>query len=310
MKLTNDVWVRWKQWNIALRTFSFSASVIPVLFGSVLALTQAARFRWIPFLLALMGVLCLHAAANLLNDVFDYRRGLDRAVHPASGALVRGWLGEKQLYRVAIVLCVLGCACGLLLVWLTGWGVAVLVLCGVVLALTYTRDGLCLKYTGLGDLAILLAFGILPVLGAWWVQVCHFAWMPVLWSVPMAGPTVGILHANNWRDRRSDAEHGCQTLAGRLSEEGCRRYFLLLIFSPFLLVTGAVALRLAGLWNGPAPLGTLLALLALPLALCLTLRDAKPDSPRFAMLDARTAQFQLLFGALLIAGFLLDILPT
>jgi len=96
---------------IAGRPWALPASTMPVLFGTSLAVVIAgAPFLGGRFLLALLGMVILHTAANMLSDVFDYRRGLDREVTPVSGALPRGWLSARQVLFGSVVLFALGCA--------------------------------------------------------------------------------------------------------------------------------------------------------------------------------------------------------
>ncbi|MCK7491939.1 MAG: UbiA family prenyltransferase [Comamonadaceae bacterium] len=148
-------------------------------------------------------MMVLHGAANVLSDVFDFRRGLDRDVTPVSGAIVRGWLTDAQALRGAAALFALGTAFGpphrrrrpgRSLFVVGGIGVAV--------GAFYTL----LKARALGDLAVFLNFGLLGGAGAWIVQTGRFSWLPVLWTAPMALLVIAILHANNWRDIGSDGE--------------------------------------------------------------------------------------------------------
>ena len=84
-----------RKWLVAVRPWSFPASTMPVAFGTALAVVVGgARFSPVKFLWALATMVVLHAAANTLSDVFDFRRGLDREVTPVSGAVVRGWLTD------------------------------------------------------------------------------------------------------------------------------------------------------------------------------------------------------------------------
>ncbi len=197
-------------------------------------------------------------------------------------------------------------ACGFALVWLAGWPIVALGVAGSVLVLGYTRSGLCLKYAGLGDLAIFLAFGVLPVFGAFFVQTDCFAWTPVFWSLPMVSYTVGILHANNWRDLAGDSEKQCRTLAARLGSDASRLYYAAQMLGPFFLVIAYILLARFSSLPIRAPLTTLAVFLALPAALKLALRDWRRHPEEFVMLDARTAGIHTLFGVLLIAGFVLD----
>lgn len=293
-------------WWVAVRPFAYTGSVLPVLFGMALAHEAGLAPRWGRFVLTLLGVLSFHTAANLLNDYHDFRRGTDKTVNPASGALVRGWLSDHQV-RLAALLCLgAGMGFGCALVWLAGWPVLLLGVIGAVLSLGYTRAGFCLKYAGLGDLTIFLAFGVLPVFGTYWVQAETFSWQPIVWSVPLVSFTIGILHANNWRDLGSDTGAGCRTLATRLGERGSSNYYRVLIVGPFVLVGLYVLAERLGCELVRAPLTALAVLVALPKAVQLgrIQRDAAGDA--FLMLDALTAQLHLLFGLLLSVAFALS----
>ncbi len=171
-----------KKWLTAVRPFAYTASVLPVLLGLALAFYEGATINWVNFILTVFGVVSFQSATNLINDCYDYKRGLDKVVTPVSGAVVRGWLTEKQVIIAAIVFMLLGCFCGFYLVMVAGWPVLLLGVVGGVIALGYTRNGFCLKYAGFGDLSVFMALGVLPVWGSYWVQAQEFSWTPVLWS--------------------------------------------------------------------------------------------------------------------------------
>lgn len=297
---------RIKVWTTAVRPFAYTASLLPVLLGFAIAVSSGFAIRWGLFVFALLGTVCFHTAANLLNDCFDHQRGLDTDVLPNSGAVVRGWLSARQVVLAAMILLAVGVACGLVLTYLCGWVVLALGLAGTVIVLSYTLSGFCLKYNGLGDVAIFLAFGVLPVFGTYWVQAQAFSWRPVFWSVPLACYTVAILHANNWRDIDRDRNAHCVTLAGMLGHVGSSVYYRVLVLGPYLLVIGAIALARVGVGNSAgAPVTVIVTLLSLPLALKLTRIRPGHDAAAFDMLDGRTAQLQMAFGVLLVAGFFL-----
>ena len=296
---------RLRIWFLALRPFAYTASILPVLLGFVLSRYAGYRLDLVTAGLLLVGVLALHTAANLWNDLFDYRRGLDRTVHPASGALVRGWLSEGQIRRGAWISLFGGIAAAAGVLARSGPGVLWMGAAGLLLACTYTRGGTCLKYLGLGDPAILIAFGLLPVLTAWWVQTETWSLFPIVWSAPPGVLAVGILHANNWRDRENDAAKGCRTLAVRLGPVGSRRYFQILVLLPWVLVMLYALLGFAGiaLFRVPFPVGAVLVLL--PAGWNLAARDWETTGEQYLALDARVARLHTLFGVVLILGFLL-----
>jgi 1,4-dihydroxy-2-naphthoate polyprenyltransferase len=293
-------------WLTAVRPFAYTASILSVALGAAMAHAAGYSIHWARLAVTLLGVVCFHTAANLLNDCFDHQRGLDRQVFPVSGAIVRGWITERQAFRAAMLCLVSGILCGFLLVAATGWVVLLLGILGAICAVGYTTPRFCFKYAGLGDAAIFLTFGVLPVFGTWWVQTQNFAWLPILWSIPLVSLTVGILHANNWRDIESDLRQGCRTVASLLGRDGSRRYYRVLVLAPFALVALYAGLGLVPTLNLPTPSAVLISFLALPLALRLTRITPRRDAQTFAMLDAQTAQLHLLFGVICSTAFWLS----
>jgi len=296
-----------KKWIIAFRPWALPASTMPVVFGTSLAVVIGkARFLLGPFLLALIGMVVLHTAANMLSDVFDFRRGLDKDVTPVSGAIVRGWLSTRQVAAGSAFLFVIGAAIGLYLVSVTGRTLLVIGALGLAVGVFYTA----LKYHALGDLAVFLDFG-LPGLGAWVVQTRRFSWIPVVWTIPMAMLVVAILHANNWRDSISDRERRVTTVAALLGDRGSLLYYGFLVFGSMAIVVGLIFLP--GLVSSrltAMPLTFLVTLLALPRALSLWGRARRRHAPRqpmdFLILDGATANYNLVFGLLCTLAAWLD----
>ena len=294
-------------WLIAVRPWALPASAMPVAFGTALAAVfGGARLSLPRFLWALATMTVLHSAANMLSDVFDFRRGLDRETTPVSGAIVRGLLTDAQVLRGSIGLFVLGTASGLLLARSTGPTLLAVGAVGVAIGASYAL----LKSVALGDLAVFLNFGLLGALGAWIVQTGRFSWLPVLWTVPMALLVIAILHANNWRDTASDRGRRVTTAAGLLGDRGSLAYYGFLLFAPFAIDALLMALpRVVRTGLRPMPWTFLVVLAALPAALGLwgrALRRAAPRRPLdFLVLDGATAGYNLVFGLLSTAAVVL-----
>lgn len=293
-----------RKWITAVRPFAYSASALAVALGAAIAFYLGYPVQWGPLGLTLLGVLCFHTGANLLNDCFDHRRGLDTRVVPTSGAVVRGWLTESQVFRAAALLILLGTACGLVLTWYAGWVVLLLGVLGAIFSLGYTTPRFCFKYVGMGDLAIFFSFGVLVVFGAFWVQAREFKWLPVLWSMQPVMLTVGILHANNWRDIETDPLKGCRTVANMLGSRGSEIYYRILVLGPFILIVAYLLLGLIPRLGIRTPLTTLVAFLALPLAIRLANVKKRGTPEQFAMLDGITGQLQLVFTSLCSLAFI------
>jgi 1,4-dihydroxy-2-naphthoate octaprenyltransferase len=299
-----------RKWTIAARPWALPASTMPVIFGTSLAVVIGkASFAFVPFLLALIGMVVLHSAANMLSDVFDFRRGLDRDVTPVSGAIVRGWLSARQVAAGAALLFVIGAAIGLYLVAVAGRTLLIIGALGLAVGLFYSG----LKYHALGDLAVFLDFGLLGALGAWLVQTRSFSWLPVVWTIPMAMLVVAILHANNWRDSISDRERRVTTAAALLGDRGALVYYGFLIFGSMAIILALVFLpRLVSAPASAMPLTFLAVLLALPRALILWGRARRRHNPcqpmDFIILDGATASYNLLFGLLCTGAIWLNFL--
>ena len=297
-----------KKWIVAGRPWSFPASSMPVVFGTSLAVVMGgARLDAIRFLAALAAMMILHAAANMLSDASDFRRGLDTEVTPVSGAVVRGWLSPRRAAAGAAILFAAGSALGLGLALLTGPVLLAVGGAGVAVGVFYSF----LKSRALGDLAVFIDFGVLGSLGAWVVQKRVFSWHPMIWTVPLAMLVAAILHANNWRDVSTDSGRGVSTMARLLGDRGSEAYYGILLFGSMALILLFVAVpRVFSMPLPPLPLTFLMVLAALPRALVLWSRARRrrtPDKPMdFVILDGATAAYNLLFGLLCTCALWLD----
>lgn len=302
-----------KTWWVAIRPFALPASTMPVVFGTVLAVTEGdATFHPLRFFAALLGMALLHTGANLMNDVFDYRRGIDTRVNPVSGAVVRGWITPGRGAAAAALFFAVGIALGLWLYLEVGPPVLVIGAVGVAIGLLYSLGSVGLKYNALGDLAVFLNFGVFGALGAWTVQTGELSWIPAIWAIPMSLLVIGILHANNWRDIESDTAGRSRTVASILGDRASEVYYGFLVFGPFAVVVFIIV----GSWLfglGPRmPLTFLVTLVALPLAVKLMRKGRARHTAKspldFLALDGATAKLNLAFGLLCTAALGLDAL--
>ena len=106
---------------IAIRPFALPASTMPVIFGSAAAVViGGVRFNMLLFILAFFAMVILHSGANLLSDVNDYRKGLDRKPTPVSGAIVRGYITPKTGFIGSIVLITFGWSLAMIVIFIVG----------------------------------------------------------------------------------------------------------------------------------------------------------------------------------------------
>jgi len=277
-----------KKWLIILRAYSWPASLVPVVLGSVIA-WRAAPFSALDFVLTFTAALLVHSAANLANTYFDFKNGVDRAETADDRGLVDGLMAPRAMLLLALGLFAAGGAIGLLLALKNGVPALLwLGAAGFALAWFYTATGFAYKYRALGDIGIFFAFGPCIVAGTALIQARAF--LPeALWaSVPVGLLIVAILHANNMRDMKGDAQSGFSTLAGALGPGKAEVFYYVLIFLPYLF-----SLTFGSAW--PAAL----CALSLPLTVRLVRLVAKRDFPS---LVPETAKLVAAYGLLLSAG--------
>ena len=300
-----------KKWLIATRPFALPASTMSVIFGTVLGITIGkAPFNLFLFMAALIGMVFLHTGSNLLNDVFDFKKGIDRNVNPVSGAVVRDWITPAQALRAGLLFLLMGSIIGLFIVSRVGKPILWIGITGVAVGGFYTWGPIPLKFNALGDLAVFLNFGVLGSLGAWTVQTGVLSWTPVLWAIPMSLFVVGILHANNWRDIQSDRAGGIQTMASLFGDSGSESYYIFLLLSPFAIILIYLVLSIAHWLKPEMPLTFLITFIAIPKAIKLINKGKRRKNPAmpldFIALDGETAQLNLFFGILCTVALGLD----
>ncbi|KRT76078.1 MAG: 1,4-dihydroxy-2-naphthoateoctaprenyltransferase, 1,4-dihydroxy-2-naphthoate octaprenyltransferase [Armatimonadetes bacterium CSP1-3] len=247
-------------WWRAVRPFSFTASVTPVLVGSAVAYHDGL-FDLVRFGVTLVASVAIHAATNLINDYYDHLRGVDTAesIGP-SGVIQQGLLAPRAVLLGGLTLFALGGLLGLWLVAVVGWPILAIGAASVLAGYAYTGGPLPLGYIGLGDLTVFLFMGVVIVVGAYYVQAGTVSAAAVWASLPIAALVAAILVVNNLRDIEDDRAKGKRTLATFIGRRGARLEYLLLLLLAYASVALGVALRVL-----PAP--TLIVLLTLPRAL-------------------------------------------
>ena len=288
----------YRNWFLASRPWSFTMTAISVSVGSALA-ALSCPFSWGRYLLTLLGTVLLHAAANLTNDYFDVKSGVD--TREASTAqyrphpLVEGKLAPRHVARAAGILYVLSSLIGIVLAIVCGWQLLVIGVIGALASITYTAPPFKYKYSALGEISVFVMWGPLMVAAAYFVQ-CRMFSMNAFWiSLPFGLLVALVLLANNIRDIAHDRSKGILTLAIVLG----RRNGLLLF--DLLVALAYLGIIWMSLW-GPLYLWSLLVLLSMPLALRL-IRQMVKQVPADA--DARTAQLDTVFGLLLVISLVL-----
>jgi 1,4-dihydroxy-2-naphthoate octaprenyltransferase len=185
-----------------MRPKFFPASVLPVLAGSAWGFMVAGQFDFFVFILALLATVCVHAGANVLNDVGDDSGGTDRQnedrIYPYTGGsrfIQAGIMTAGAMSRLGVSLLAVAAVAGLILLVSKGTMVLWFGIAGISLAVLYSLGPVRLASIGLGELAVGIAFGVLPVTGAAWLQSGSLGLDVLLFSIPVSACCVGLARA-------------------------------------------------------------------------------------------------------------------
>lgn len=288
-----------RTWFVASRPFSFTAAIVPVVVGTLLAADDA--FSWWKALLALVGSVFFLAGTNFTNDYYDHKKGADTVESQGVGGLIqRGVVQPRQVLIAGIVCFAAGAAIGLTLCAVTSWELLWIGVASLLAGFLYTGAPVHLAYMGLGEATVFIFMGPVMVLGGYYVQVQSWDWQPVVASLPIAFLVTGILHANNLRDIETDRATGKRTIATLIGREWANREMYLLLAATYVsLVVAAVV--------GALPWEALIALATLPLVRPIVQVVRAGGNPkRLNLALFRTAQLHMRFGAVLALGLCLN----
>lgn len=224
MVKTNSV----KAWLLATRPKTLSAAAVPVMIGTAFAWRNTSeQFNWIPAILCLLFAWIMQIDSNLVNDYFDFKKGNDDETRLGpKRACSEGWITSEAMVWGILITTLLGCMTGIPLILYGGLEMVMVGIACVVFCFLYTT---LFSYHGLGDILVLLFFGIIPVCCTYYV--C----MPLHQQIPTGGVIASsiacglaidaLLIVNNYRDIDNDRSNGKITLAVRLGESKTRRLY-------------------------------------------------------------------------------------
>jgi len=284
-------------WIQAVRAFSFTASSVPVLLGAALALNYPGKVMWVLLPVVYIAGLLIHAATNLINDYYDYKKGVDKDyTYGSSGVILQGLLPAKQVLIGGFVLFAITAARGVILVAVRGVPMLVLGLIGLIGGYFYSGHPWGYKYYGLGDFLVFILMGPLMVIGSYYALTGNYHYFVLLISLPVGFLVAAILQANNTRDIRHDKDAGVKTLENILGHKAAKVGYCFSVTTAYLSVVLMVIFKILPVWS-------LAVVLTLPLALKNMKKLAKSHSDKpeeIATIDVETAQLHFGFGLLLI----------
>ena len=300
-----------KEWVVASRPWSYTASAVPIFMGAAYAWWLGADFQLGLFLLTLIGGILIQAGTNYINTYGDHLSGVDTVESAVNcPQLVTGMMDPKAMKKVGIGCFTLAALIGLFLVWVAGWPILVLGILGILGGYTYTA-GISYKYAGLGSILVFFLMGPMMVLGSYWVQMqyAYGVWEVILISLPIALLVSSILHGNDIRDIEDDRKAGIKTLAMMIDSDFNYTIYKFQVIGAYVtilllvLVTALTDFKFLPLWS-------LLILLTLPLGISQVKHAEaarKGDMEKLKVLEMSTAQFHAKFGTVYVLSMVIAI---
>ena len=224
------------QWIEGARPRTLGAAVAPIAVGTGVA-AAVDSLVLLRALLALIVMVAAQVGVNYANDYSDGVRGTDQARVGPVRLVGQGLAPARRVKAAAIAALLVSALSGLALIALSGqWWLIVPGALSIAAAWLYTGGPKPYGYLGLGEAAVFVFFGLVPVVGTTYVQTLTFAPAAWLGGVGVGALSCAILVANNLRDIPTDREAGKITLAVRIGERATRLFYVGLIVLAFVIV--------------------------------------------------------------------------
>jgi len=283
-RLSKDEWNKLdviSKWLIITRSAVLLITFISAAIAGILAFREG-KFDLGLWLAMTIGLMFAHATNNLLNDITDYRRGVDKdnyfRAQYGPQPLEHGLMTIKELSVYVVVTGLIAVACGLYLVYVRGAVTLALMAAGAFFVLFYTWP---LKYIGLGELAVIIVWGPLMVGGGYFAVTGDWSWQVVIASLPYALGATTIIFGKHVDKYLDDKAKGIHTLPVIIGERAGRYAVLAMmalqyVFTIYLVITG---------YFSPILLVVLLALTAFPQVVPMYLNPKPKEMPKEYMMD-------------------------
>ncbi len=288
-----------RTWILATRPKTLSAAIVPVLMATALAAVRpGGGIVWWAFGCALGGSILIQIATNFINDALDFRKGADTGERLGPLRVTQaGLVSAGTVMRAAAVALALAALCGVPLIYRGGWPMLAIGLASIAAAYAYTGGPYPLAYHGLGEVFVVAFFGIIAVVGTYYVLTLEAPAVAFVAGIAAGTLATVLLVINNLRDIETDRTSRKKTLAVRLGPGFARFEVALFAILP-LIAAAAAAGMLGNRW-------LLLPWLAAPLAFILILRCYRSAGAALNRVLALAGAYQLVYGVLFVIGTLM-----
>lgn len=289
-----------QRWAIAIRPKTLPAAVAPVILGTAIAIYEK-QFEPVISLAALVIALLLQILSNLVNDLFDFLKGVDTEERLGPLRVTqKGIVSRNEMIAGISIIVLLSAMVGGFLALRGGYPILILGVFAIVSAFAYTAGPFPLGYYGFGDLFVFIFFGLVATMGTYYIQALQINLASMLVATGVGLLIVNILVVNNYRDYETDLQGGKKTLAIRLGKSRTRYQYV---------INGVIAylVLLPLLFLGYSIWPVLLPFLSLPLFLRLV-NNINTQTGRVLNISlGKSGQLALIYAVLFMLGVLINL---
>ena len=224
-------------WIIASRIKTLPAAVCPVFVGTALAFNQKEQINFLIFFSILLASILIQLGTNFSNDLSDFIKGTDTddRLGPRRAAQ-SGLLSVDHLKAGVLVTFFLSILIGFYLVSIGGYVIVLIGLSSIISGILYTEGPYPLGYNGLGDLFVFIFFGIIAVMGTFYLHTLNISFDSFICGCIVGSISTAIIVVNNIRDAKTDIKTGKKTLAVKFGILFSKIEYSILVTLPFILV--------------------------------------------------------------------------
>lgn len=284
---------------LAFRPKTLTAALVPCIAGTSYA---ASTYNWSLkiFIYSVLSSVFIQIGTNLVNDAMDFKKGADDEKRIGPQRLTQtGILTFNQVMALASGFFLLALIFGIPLVQIGGWPIVLIGVISIILGYAYTSGPFPLAYKGLGDLFVILFFGIIAVQGIFYLHAETLDWGSFVLGLQIGLLATVLIAINNLRDIEGDRKANKRTLAVKLGVTLAKKEIELLCLLPFILNLFWI-LKSSHLSSG-------ISFLALPLAFKI-IKNIKVTAPgpAYNKFLGQAAALHLIFGVLISIGFIIQ----
>jgi 1,4-dihydroxy-2-naphthoate octaprenyltransferase len=288
-------------WLRAIRIRFLLASIIAVINGLAVSFWKNGSFDITYALLTCGGVICLHASVDLLNDYWDYRRGIDKVTKRTkfsggTGILPENLLKPRTVYCAGILFLLLGSLIGIYFVAIRGIMIATILVFAIFAIYFYSIK---IVNIGLGELFVAIK-SCMIVVGTFYVQTAFIDMSAFYIGIIIGTLSASVLFVNSFPDYDADRDNGRRTLVIILGKKRGAKVLLLFVSITYAMIA-------AGILLGYTKLYSLISFASIPLAVkaIIYLNDNNEKFEKVVPVMTTTLLYSRITGILLAIGLLL-----